>query len=103
MKYYKVIFKTNVYPYTYAEYYKNESEAKEAVESPATQATFADPCCVEVTYHHTARALGYVGVHGEYVTYYKGRYGEGFVKHLPSGKSSRYSRYYHDIEYYIES
>lgn len=56
---------------------------------------------VDIEYHHSALARGYVGVNNGYQSDYEGRYGMGFIKHIPT-RQSNCNNNYHMIEYYIE-
>ena len=59
----------------------------------------------KLKYHHTARCAGYEPVvkAGDYhrCEPYVGRFGNGYIIHVPSLRSCRVSRKYHDIIYYI--
>ena len=51
-------------------------------------------------FHHIATRLGYVGKNAAYDEPYKGRFGEGIIKHIPNLLSRVRSTRYHDIIYF---
>ena len=56
-------------------------------------------------YHHSSIAKGYVRKGQPITMPYKGKYGNGMVKHIPNLECrihGRVSTNYHIIEYYIE-
>lgn len=54
------------------------------------------------TYHHSATVQGYLARNKSYIEEYDGRYGKGYVVHIPTklsveGKTTRY----HGVEYWL--
>lgn len=74
------------------QYFADEESAKEK----------GEPQRVEIYRHHTAVARGYVGVNGEHIEWYKGKFGTGYVMHY-SSKYSKRGNGHHLIEYMIEA
>lgn len=55
----------------------------------------------QLYFHHIATRRGYVGKNKGYDEPYKGRFGEGIIKHIPNLLGRVRSTYYHDIIYFI--
>lgn len=52
---------------------------------------------------HTAVAIGYLARDSGYIESYKGKYGTGYIIHVPTNETAvKGSKRYHMIEYWID-
>ena len=52
-------------------------------------------------YHHSALSRGYQCKDFERVDHYNGRFGRGYVRHIPNAVNCIGTNNYHTIEYYV--
>ena len=57
---------------------------------------------VELVYHHSALCKGYLRNGCKYTEYYDGKFGVGYIEHVPTRESTCNSNSYHFVRYYIE-
>lgn len=85
------------------QYFSTKQEAENFVINFGV--TMTDKICkVELMFHHTASQRGYICKGHERDEYYKGRFGEGIIRHKQNATfgSPNNSKQYHFVEYYIE-
>lgn len=97
---YKVIVKTR--NTMFHRYFKAKEEARDYINSVNNIVGVVKSCKqVHLTLHHSALARGYCRKDSARNEDYQGKFGVGYIEHVPT-KWSDCSNSYHKIRYYLE-